>query len=176
MRSALGDLAAELHGDHFVADAHHHRHVVLDEQHREAELVADGADGVAEFVDLAVREAAGRLVHQEERRAGGERTRDLEEQNARRREFLYAIAHELRSPLTSIQAFAELLSSDRSLMEGDSDLLLSSLSRGVDRLAAFVNDLLDLGRVEEAYQEVAKRLGILPEAGNTDMKGPETMQ
>jgi phosphoribosylaminoimidazole-succinocarboxamide synthase len=34
----------------------------------------------------------------------------------------------------------------------------------------------DLGRVEEAYQEVAKRLGILPEAGVRDMKGPELMQ
>lgn len=34
----------------------------------------------------------------------------------------------------------------------------------------------DLGKVEEAYQEVAKRLGILPEAGMRDMKGPETMQ
>ena len=34
----------------------------------------------------------------------------------------------------------------------------------------------DLGKVEEAYQEVAKRLGILPEAGTRDMKGPETMQ
>lgn len=34
----------------------------------------------------------------------------------------------------------------------------------------------DLGRVEEAYQEVAKRLGILPEAGSRDMKGPEMMQ
>jgi phosphoribosylaminoimidazole-succinocarboxamide synthase len=34
----------------------------------------------------------------------------------------------------------------------------------------------DLGRVEEAYQEVAKRLGILPEAGMRDMKGPEIMQ
>ena len=34
----------------------------------------------------------------------------------------------------------------------------------------------DLGRVEEAYQEVARRLGILPEAGNNDMKGPEAMQ
>ncbi len=34
----------------------------------------------------------------------------------------------------------------------------------------------DLGRVEEAYQEVARRLGILPEAGVRDMKGPEVMQ
>ncbi|MBS1102037.1 phosphoribosylaminoimidazolesuccinocarboxamide synthase [Gluconobacter sp. Dm-62] len=34
----------------------------------------------------------------------------------------------------------------------------------------------DLGRVEEAYQEVAKRLGILPESGNGDLKGPEAVQ
>ena len=34
----------------------------------------------------------------------------------------------------------------------------------------------DMGRVEEAYQEVARRLGILPEAGNGDLKGPEVMQ
>ena len=34
----------------------------------------------------------------------------------------------------------------------------------------------DLGRVEEGYQEVAKRLGILPEAGNVDLKGPEAAQ
>ena len=34
----------------------------------------------------------------------------------------------------------------------------------------------DLGRVEEAYQEVARRLGILPEAGSRDLKGPEAMQ
>jgi phosphoribosylaminoimidazole-succinocarboxamide synthase len=34
----------------------------------------------------------------------------------------------------------------------------------------------DLGNVAEAYQEVARRLGILPEGGPRDMKGPETMQ
>ena len=34
----------------------------------------------------------------------------------------------------------------------------------------------DLGNVEEAYQEVARRLGILPESGPADMKGPEVMQ
>jgi phosphoribosylaminoimidazole-succinocarboxamide synthase len=34
----------------------------------------------------------------------------------------------------------------------------------------------DLGRVEEAYQEVARRLGILPEGGPGDVKGPQTVQ
>ncbi len=34
----------------------------------------------------------------------------------------------------------------------------------------------DLGRVEEGYQEVARRLGILPESGPRDLQGPETIQ
>ena len=34
----------------------------------------------------------------------------------------------------------------------------------------------DLGNVQEGYAEIARRLGILPEAGPRDMKGPETMQ
>ena len=34
----------------------------------------------------------------------------------------------------------------------------------------------DMGRVEEAYQEVARRLGIFPEGGPSDLKGPKAMQ
>ena len=34
----------------------------------------------------------------------------------------------------------------------------------------------DLGSVEQAYQEVARRLGVLPEAGPVDIKGPKVMQ
>lgn len=34
----------------------------------------------------------------------------------------------------------------------------------------------DLGRVEEGYQEVARRLGILPESGPRDLQGTDTIQ
>ena len=34
----------------------------------------------------------------------------------------------------------------------------------------------DLGRGEEAYQEVARRLGFLPDGGPADIKGPQTVQ
>ncbi len=34
----------------------------------------------------------------------------------------------------------------------------------------------DLGRVEEAYQEVARRLGILPEGAPGDLRGPQSVQ
>jgi phosphoribosylaminoimidazole-succinocarboxamide synthase len=34
----------------------------------------------------------------------------------------------------------------------------------------------DLGNVQESYAEIARRLGILPEAGPRDLRGPETIQ
>ena len=34
----------------------------------------------------------------------------------------------------------------------------------------------DLGRVEEGYQEVARRLGILPDGGPGDFPAPKAMQ
>ena len=34
----------------------------------------------------------------------------------------------------------------------------------------------DLGKVEEGYQEIARRLGVLPEAGPLDLQGPNVMQ
>jgi phosphoribosylaminoimidazole-succinocarboxamide synthase len=34
----------------------------------------------------------------------------------------------------------------------------------------------DRGRVEEGYQEVARRLGILPEGAPADLKGPKIVQ
>ncbi len=34
----------------------------------------------------------------------------------------------------------------------------------------------DMGKIEEAYQEVARRLGILPESGPSDVKGTATIQ
>ncbi len=34
----------------------------------------------------------------------------------------------------------------------------------------------DLGGVEEAYQEVARRLGVLPEASRVDIQGPKVVQ
>jgi phosphoribosylaminoimidazole-succinocarboxamide synthase len=34
----------------------------------------------------------------------------------------------------------------------------------------------DMGKIEEAYQEVARRLGILPESAPGDVKGPKLVQ
>ena len=75
---ALGDLAAEVEHDDLVGDRHDHRHVVLDEQHAEVELVAHRPDQLAELVDLGVREPGRGLVEQQQPGPGRERARDLD--------------------------------------------------------------------------------------------------
>ena len=104
--------------------------------------------------DIALLETVGALFasaldHARLYEAAFERERELEDQDSRRREFLYAIAHELRTPLTSIQASADLLSERRSSLADDSPHLLDSLTRGVERLGSLVDDLLQLGRIEQ---------------------------
>jgi two-component system phosphate regulon sensor histidine kinase PhoR len=65
-----------------------------------------------------------------------------------RREFVANVSHELRTPLASIRAMVETL--EAGAIEDD-DLANEYLRRivgEVDRLAALVDDLLDLGRLE----------------------------
>ncbi len=81
---------------------------------------------------------------------------EMEQQERRRRDFLYAISHELRTPLTSIQAFADLLAETPGNSPDENDLV-ASLTRGVARLQDLVDDLLQLGRLETVGQDVAAR-------------------
>ncbi|MBI3697795.1 MAG: HAMP domain-containing protein [Acidobacteria bacterium] len=84
-----------------------------------------------------------------------ERTRELEEANVRLQEldqlksrFLSTVSHELRSPLTSIKAFAEIL-----LDEPQSDpetrvRFLEIIDKETDRLSRLISDLLNLAKIE----------------------------
>jgi hypothetical protein len=77
-RGAFRDLAPEIERHDLVADRHDEMHVMLDQQHGDAPLVADAADQVAQLPDFAVVEAARRLVEQEEPRLRGERAREFD--------------------------------------------------------------------------------------------------
>jgi len=76
------------------------------------------------------------------------RERELEDLDQRRREFIGALAHEVRTPLTSIQAFSDLLQLQQAVMDETAEQLVSSLEHGVQRLNLLVSDLLDLGQSE----------------------------
>lgn len=65
-----------------------------------------------------------------------------------RREFVANVSHELRTPLASIKALVETLEAGAIDDPAVSSDFLHRIVNEVDRLAALVNELLDLGRLE----------------------------
>lgn len=68
------------------------------------------------------------------------------------------VSHEFRAPLASIKAYTELLLDE--LDEGDPNVrrrFLTVIEEETDRLAALVNDFLDLSRLEAGRFELKKR-------------------
>ena len=78
LRRALGDLLAVVEDGDPLADAHHHLHVVLDQQDGQLELVAQPLMSRVICARLAGVHAGRRLVQQEQLRLAGQRARQLE--------------------------------------------------------------------------------------------------
>ncbi len=63
-------------------------------------------------------------------------------------EFISTAAHELRSPLTSIQGFSEILLTREGLGDEEKKRFLTHINKHSARLAHIINDLLDISRIE----------------------------
>lgn len=72
----------------------------------------------------------------------------LEEAYAMQQRFVADASHELRAPLTAIQANLELLERHRALPPEEREVAVREASREAHRLTALVNDLLSLARAD----------------------------
>ncbi len=78
-----------------------------------------------------------------------------------KRDFVAEVAHELRSPLTAIQGFVELVLEEQvGLSEAHQEFLLIVQENAV-RLAGLVNDLLDVSRLESGNINLERTSVIL---------------
>jgi signal transduction histidine kinase len=74
---------------------------------------------------------------------------DLTIANGAKTRFLATVSHELKTPLTSISAFTDILKKNRSGNLNQRELKqLNVISRNVHRLNLLINDLLDLTRID----------------------------
>jgi two-component system, OmpR family, sensor histidine kinase BaeS len=106
--------------------------------------------GLAETATLgtAFNEMAEELEQEESRREELDRLKD---------EFVLTASHELRSPLTSVQGFAELLMLDRDSLTPRQAETVEIILDNCRHLVRLLNDLLDLARSD------AGRLSIRPQ-------------
>jgi signal transduction histidine kinase len=99
-------------------------------------------------------------AHQDLEKKVEERTRALslalEEvklASKRKTDFVSSVTHELRTPLTSIKGYASILLADKlGQLPDPVKQRLEKINRHSDELAQFVNDLLDISRIESGRE------------------------
>jgi signal transduction histidine kinase/ActR/RegA family two-component response regulator len=89
-------------------------------------------------------------------------------------DFVATASHELRSPLTSIKGFVELLHRSPEGMSERQREFVDIVLRSTDRLTDLVNDLLDVARIEADSVEINRRPIDVGEAVRevTELMGP----
>ena len=74
-------------------------------------------------------------------------------------DFVATASHELRSPLTSIKGFIELLqSTENSNLTARQQEFIQIAMQSTDRLVELVNDLLDVARIESGQFQIEPRI------------------
>jgi PAS domain S-box-containing protein len=87
----------------------------------------------------------------------------LKEADRARRDFVHTVSHDLRSPLTSVIGYTELVDRAGPLTEQQRDFL-SRIQGSIQHITALINDLLDIGSIEagiDTRREFVQLEGIL---------------
>ena len=87
----------------------------------------------------------------------------LKEVDRIRTEFVNTVSHDLRSPLTSVIGYAELVDRAGPLNENQQDFL-RRIQDSIQHITSLINDLLDLGSIEagmDTHREFVQLEGIL---------------
>ena len=106
---------------------------------------------VTNLRDITERRQAEEQLHQVYQQEK-ELRQQLEEEMKRRVEFTRALAHELKTPLTSVLAAADLLVSE--LHEEPLQTLAKNIRQGASNLGSRIDELLDLARGEVGMLQV----------------------
>lgn len=87
----------------------------------------------------------------------------LKELDRLKNDFIHTVSHDLRSPLTAILGYTELVERTGPLNENQQEFL-QRLQGSVQHITSLVNDLLDLGRLEAGFdtrREFVQLEGVL---------------
>ena len=82
-----------------------------------------------------------------------EEAKRLEELNQLKSYFVSSVSHDLKTPLTSIKMFAELLGSKKSVRGKNAESYLEIIGGEADRLTRLINNVLDFAGMERGVKE-----------------------
>jgi signal transduction histidine kinase len=92
-----------------------------------------------------------------------------------RAQFLAVVSHEMRTPLTSIISFSELLRGEAAGLSPDGQRFLSIIERNADRLLRLIDDLLMLNRLEAGGLPLDRSPVSLPDLAADAVKSAAPM-
>jgi Na+/proline symporter/nitrogen-specific signal transduction histidine kinase len=85
-----------------------------------------------------------------ELRAANERLKELDKLKD---DFVATVSHEVRTPLTSIRSFSEILRDDPDIDSDHRHQFISIIAKESERLSRLINDILDLAKMEAGTSE-----------------------
>ncbi len=107
--------------------------------------------------EKVIFEEVGLDEYDELARALNNSNRELEKTEKMRRDFLANVSHDLRTPLTMVKAYAEMIRDISGKNEKKRAEHCEVIIGEVDRLTLLVNDILDLSKIQSGTRKPEKR-------------------
>ena len=152
--AVIARLERELSGSIGAASAHALVNRIADRQSLGMTELIDIADETQQMLETAnqLAEKSAELERTAAQlRAANERLRTLD---AQKDEFLGQLSHELRTPMTSIRSFSEILMDEGGVTERERRRFVSIINEESQRLTRLLDELLDISRLEGGTVEL----------------------
>ena len=138
-----------------LKEMHHpHGFIVLGKRHSDKGFTSDDIELLMQ-ISAQISIVLERLLLQQKLLLEQAESHRLDELNRLKSYFVSSVTHDLKTPLTSIRLYAELLRSP--LSEDKKTAYLTTIEGEADRLARLITNVLDFARIEQGTKGYAIR-------------------